>query len=67
MANERLISAIEQMECALSRIETALSRTRSDRAEMPKELVALTERHEALKNDMAEAIGRIDVLLEGHH
>lgn len=66
MANERFISAIEQMERALARIEAVVSSPRSDTPEASAAMAALATRHDNLKNHMAEAIGRIDALLDGH-
>jgi|TARA_R110002049_G_scaffold130602_1_gene289021 phage host-nuclease inhibitor protein Gam len=58
MDNERLILAIGRIERALSRIETASSTLNTSADE------ALEARHQALKEEMKQAIRTIDGLIE---
>ncbi len=58
MDNERVILAIGRLERALSRIETATSTEKTDLDP------ALAARHEALKEEMKQAIRTIDGLIE---
>jgi capsule polysaccharide export protein KpsE/RkpR len=63
MDNERLILAIGRIERALSRIETASS-TLNTSAENTSADEALEARHQALKEEMKQAIRTIDSLIE---
>jgi len=58
MDNERVILAIGRLERALSRIESANSKMKTDVD------AALEARHEALKAEMKKAIRTIDGLIE---
>jgi len=58
MDNERVILAIGRVERALSRIESANSTMKADVDQ------ALEARHEALKEEMKQAIRTIDGLIE---
>jgi phage host-nuclease inhibitor protein Gam len=58
MDNERVILAIGRLERALSRIESAKSTMKADVDQ------ALEARHEALKEEMKQAIRTIDGLIE---
>jgi phage host-nuclease inhibitor protein Gam len=58
MDNERVILAIGRLERALSRIESANSTREADVDQ------ALEARHEALKEEMKQAIRTIDGLIE---
>jgi len=58
MDNERVILAIGRIERALSRIESAVSMTKTDADPV------LEARHEALKAEMKQAIRTIDGLIE---
>ena len=60
MTDERLILAIGRIERALSRLET----TRQPPAPAPASDPALAVRHEALRARTAEAIMRMDALLD---
>ncbi|MEH6826959.1 hypothetical protein [Parasphingorhabdus sp.] len=58
MDNERVILAIGRLERALSRIESAKSTMKADVDQ------TLEARHEALKEEMKQAIRTIDGLIE---
>lgn len=58
MENERVILAIGRIERALSRIENA-----RDKVSVTQPDKGLEQRHEALKNEMQEAIRTIDGLI----
>ena len=63
MADERAMQAIERIERALARIETAADREpqRND----DRELRELREVHQALRSKVETAISQIDQLLAG--
>jgi hypothetical protein len=65
MADERALAAIRRIEQALARIEAAASRPRpSAPAADADELLQLRDVHQALRDKVEGAIGRIDRLLE---
>ena len=61
MASERALQAVERIERALARIESAAGRTAA--SESDGELQRLRETHQTLRNQVEGAIAQIDRLL----
>lgn len=65
MEDERLHSAFDRVDAALARIETALARRRSaGPAPASDELVALQDRHAALRSVVEASVRELDMLLD---
>ena len=67
MADPRALDAVRRIERALARIESAASRpppTSTDATESGEEFQRLREAHDALRRQVAGAIGQIDRMIE---
>ena len=66
MADLRALDAVRRIERALARIEAAASRPApaAPAGEAPEEFERLREAHDALRRQVAGAIGQIDRMIE---
>jgi hypothetical protein len=67
MTGDRTEAAVQRIEAALARIAQAADRARdaapSTPPPAPPSVTALVERHETLRETVAEALGQLDALL----
>ena len=64
MTGDRTEAAVQRIEAALARIAQAADRARSTEPPTPPSVTALVERHESLRETVAQALGKLDALLE---
>ncbi len=64
MADARALEAIRRIERAVARIEAAVARPPSPAADTSEEFERLREAHDALRRQVAGAIGQIDRMIE---
>jgi hypothetical protein len=64
MSGERTEAAVQRIEAALARIAQAADRARDSAPATPPSVTALVERHESLRESVAQALGQLDALLE---
>jgi hypothetical protein len=63
MTGDRTEAAVQRIEAALARIAQAADSARAAPPAMPRSVSALVERHESLRETVAQALGELDVLL----
>ena len=63
MTGDRTEAAVQRIEAALARIASAADRPRAPAAAAPPSVSALVERHESLRETVAQALGELDALL----
>lgn len=64
MTGDRTEAAVQRIEAALARIAGAADRPRAAaQTSMPPSVSALVERHESLRETVAQAIGELDTLI----
>jgi hypothetical protein len=63
MTGDRTEAAAQRIEAALARIAQAADSARAAPPAMPPSVSALVERHESLRETVAQALGELDVLL----
>ena len=63
MTGDRTEAAVQRIEAALARIAQAADRARAAPPHMPPSVSALVERHESLRETVAQALGELDALL----
>jgi hypothetical protein len=65
MTGDRTEAAVQRIEAALARIAQAADRAREPMARAaPPSVTALVERHESLRETVAQALGQLDLLLD---
>jgi hypothetical protein len=64
MTGDRTEAAVQRIEAALARIAQAADRAREGAPPPPPSVTALVERHESLRETVAQALGKLDALLE---
>ena len=64
MTGDRTEAAVQRIEAALARIAQAADRARDATPAGPPSVTALVERHESLRETVAQALGQLDALLE---
>ncbi len=64
MTGDRTEAAVQRIEAALARIAQAADRARQAAPPAPPSVSALVERHESLREKVAQALGQLDALLE---
>jgi len=63
MTGDRTEAAVQRIEAALARIAQAADRPRATAPAAPPSVSALVERHESLRETVAQALGDLDALL----
>ena len=63
MTGDPTEAAVQRIEAALARIARAADRPRGIAAPMPPSVSKLVERHESLRETVAQALGELDELL----
>jgi hypothetical protein len=63
MTGDRTEAAVQRIEAALARIAQAADRPRGAAPSAPPSVSALVERHESLRETVAQALGDLDALL----
>jgi len=63
MTGDRTEAAVQRIEAALARIASAADRPLGGAPSMPPSVSALVERHESLRETVAQALGELDALL----
>ena len=63
MTGDRTEAAVQRIEAALARIAQAADRPRAAAHAAPPSVSALVERHESLRETVAQALGDLDTLL----
>jgi len=63
MTGDRTEAAVQRIEAALARIAQAAETARPAPPAMPPSVSALVERHESLRETVAQALGELDALL----
>ena len=63
MTGDRTEAAVQRIEAALARIAQAADSARAAPAPAPPSVSALVERHESLRETVAQTLGELDALL----
>jgi hypothetical protein len=63
MTGDRTEAAVQRIEAALARIAQAADSARDTPPPAPPSVTALVERHESLRETVAQALGQLDALL----
>ncbi len=63
MTGDKTEAAVQRIEHALARIAHAADRARDPSPATPPSVTALVERHESLRETVAQALGDLDALL----
>jgi hypothetical protein len=63
MTGDRTEAAVQRIEAALARIAQAADSARAAAPATPTSVSALVERHESLRETVAQALGELDALL----
>jgi hypothetical protein len=63
MTGDRTEAAVQRIEAALARIARAADSARYTPPPAPPSVTALVERHESLRETVAQALGQLDALL----
>ena len=63
MTGDRTEAAVQRIEAALARIAQAADRACDAGPPVPPSVTALVERHESLRETVAQALGQLDALL----